>query len=307
LLHDEAKRFRAESIGVGKDLSIAHPDALRLALGELASLSARREGDLTPRARSTGDAGRLEPSVFITGGSRGLGLEIARAHLQRGHRVALLARRREGLEAAARVLDAEAGRLALYAADVRDEAAVRGAINAFASEAGSIEFLYANAGAIEPGIATSAFDRGVFETNVYGVINAVEAWLATSPPAGATVGIISSFSAFRGLPHIPAYGASKAAVTLYAESLRGRLRPFGLHVTTAFLGYLDSGFASSRKPSILVTPCATAARVVVAAVERGVPSVAYPALIRAAIFVTRCLPDVLYDRLVSRRYRKSAS
>ena len=249
----------------------------------------------------------MESSVFITGGSRGLGFEIARAHLQRGHRVALLARRREGLEAAARVLDAEAGRIALYAADVRDEAAVRDAIGAFAWEAGSIERLYANAGAIESGIATSAFDRGVFETNVYGVVNAVEGWLATSPPAGATVGIISSFSAFRGLPHIPAYGASKAAITLYAESLRGRLRPCGVHVTTAFLGYLDSELASSRKPSILVTPCATAARVVVSAVDRGATSVAYPTLIRAAVFMTRCLPDVLYDRLVSRHYRKSTS
>jgi NAD(P)-dependent dehydrogenase (short-subunit alcohol dehydrogenase family) len=246
-------------------------------------------------------------SVFITGGSRGLGLEIARAHLGRGDRVGLLARRRKGLEVAARALDVDAGRIALYAVDVRDEAAVREALDAFKREAGSLERLYANAGAIESGVATSSFDRGVFETNVYGVVNAVEGWLATSPPAGATVGIISSFSAFRGLPHLPAYGASKAAVTLYAESLRGRLRPSGLRVTTVFLGYLDSEFASSRKSSIFVTPCATAARVVVAAVDRGATRAAYPPLVRAAVFATRCLPDTLYDRLVARRYRKTSS
>ncbi len=246
-------------------------------------------------------------SVFISGGSRGLGLDIARAHLRRGDRVALLARRREGLEAAARALEVDAGRIAIYAADVRDEAAVHEALSTFARATGSIERLYANAGAIESGVAAPSFDRGVFETNVYGVVNAVEGWLATSPPAGATVGIISSFSAFRGLPHLPAYGASKAAVTLYAESLRGRIRPSGLRVTTAFLGYLDSEFASSRKPSIFVTPCATAARVVVAAVERGATRVAYPPLVRAAVFATRCLPDALYDRLVARRYRSPSS
>jgi len=246
-------------------------------------------------------------AVFVTGGSRGLGLEIARAHLRRGDRVALLARQREGLEAAARSLGSDAeGRIALYVADVRDESAVRDAIGAFARETGTIERVYANAGAVESGIATAAFDRRVFETNVYGVINAVEGWLATSPRAGSNIGIIASFSAFRGLPHIPAYGASKAAVVLYAESLRGRLRPSGLGVTTAFLGYLDSKLASSNKPSIFVTPCATAARVVVEAVDRGATSVAYPPLVRAAVFATRCLPDAVYDRLVSLRYKKQA-
>ncbi len=249
----------------------------------------------------------MSHSVFITGGSRGLGLEIARTHLRRGDRVALLARGHEGLEAAARALDAEPGRIALHAADVRDETALRDAILAFAREAGTIGRLYANAGAIESSTAASTFDRGVFETNVYGVVNAVQAWLATSPPAGSTVGIISSFSAFRGLPHLPAYGASKAAITLYAESLRGRLRPSGIRVTTAFLGYLDSELASSRKPSIFVTPCATAARVVVAAVDRGASRTAYPPIVRAAVFASRCLPDAVYDRLVARRYRKSAT
>ena len=260
---------------------------------------------MTPRARITGDAGRVSLSVFITGGSRGLGLGIAREHLRRGDRVALLARRRPGLEAAARSLEAGPGTLMLYAADVRNEVAVHEAIGAFARESGSIDRLYANAGAIESPGAGNAFDRGVFETNIYGVVNAVEGWLATSPVAGSKVGIISSFSAFRGLPHLPAYGASKAAVTLYAESLRGRLRGSGLAVTTAFLGYLDSELSSSRRPSILVTPSATAARVVVVAVDRGAPRLAYPLLVRLAVFGTRCLPDALYDRLVARRYRKA--
>jgi NAD(P)-dependent dehydrogenase (short-subunit alcohol dehydrogenase family) len=262
---------------------------------------------LTPRAGSAGEAGRGNISIFITGGSRGLGLEIARAHLRRGDHVALLARRHDGLEAAARALDADPSRIALYAADVRDEAAVHRAIGTFGRERGSIERLYANAGAIESGVSTSAFDRGVFETNVYGVVNTVEGWLATAPPAGSTVGIISSFSAFRGLPQLPAYGSSKAAVTLYAESLRGRLRLSGLRVTTAFLGYLNSELASSRKPSILVTACSTAARIVVAAADRGATSVAYPPHVRAAVFATRCLPDALYDWLVFRRYRKTVS
>ena len=261
---------------------------------------------MTAETRIAGVTGSARLSVFITGGSRGLGLEIARAHIRRGDAVALLARSRAGLEAAARALEAGAGRLALYPADVRDEAAVRESIAAFARESGSIGRLYASAGAIEAAGAPSRFDRGVFEINLYGVVNAAEGWLATAPPPGAAAGIISSFSAFRGLPHLPAYGASKAAVSLYAESLRGRLRPAGLTVTTAFLGYLDSEFAASRKPSIFVTPCATAARVVVAAVDRAATRVSYPPIVRAAVFATRCLPDALYDRLVARRYRKPA-
>ena len=261
---------------------------------------------MRPDARSAGSDGRAVLSVVVTGGSRGLGLEIARAHVGRGDRVALVARRREGLESAARSLGVEAGRIALFAGDVRDEAAVQNAFAVFTREAGPIGRVYANAGAIEAATAVPGFDRAVFETNVYGVVNTVEAWLATRPLAGAAVGIVSSFSAFRGLPHLPAYGASKAAVTLYAESLRGRLRPQGLRVTTAFLGYLDSELASSRKPSLFVTSCAAAARVVVAAVDRGATRLAYPPLVRAAVFATRCLPDALYDRLVARRYRNAS-
>jgi NAD(P)-dependent dehydrogenase (short-subunit alcohol dehydrogenase family) len=243
-------------------------------------------------------------SVFVTGGSRGLGLEIARAHLRRGDRVGLVARRREGLDAAVRALGVAEDRVATYAADVRDAPALAEAIASFSTRSGPVERLYANAGAIDSGGATAPFDRAVFETNVYGVVHAVEGWLATSPPRGAAVAIVSSFSAFRGLPHLPAYGASKAAVTLYAESLRGRLRSRGIGVTTAFLGYLDSELASNRKSSILVTPCPKAAEVVVAAVERGATRVAYPPLVRALVTAMRCLPDFVYDRLVARRYER---
>jgi NAD(P)-dependent dehydrogenase (short-subunit alcohol dehydrogenase family) len=178
-------------------------------------------------------------------------------------------------------------------------------IASFARVTGSVDRLYANAGATDSGPSSSPFDRGVFDTNFYGVVNAVEGWLATSPPAGSGVGIISSFSAFRGLPHVPAYGASKAAVTLYAESLRGRLRPSGRRVTTIFLGYLDSELVSSRKPSFFVTPCATAAGLVVASVDRRVASFSHPLVIRLAVLATRCLPDAVYDRLIARRYRAS--
>lgn len=248
----------------------------------------------------------MNHSVFVTGGSRGLGFEIARAHIRRGDRVALLAGRRDVLESAATTLGGSAGRVATYPADVRDAAAVRAAVQAFASNAGPIARLYANAGRIDAAGGEREFDREVFDTNVFGVIHAVEAWLATAPPPAGALGIISSFSAFRGLPHVPAYGASKAAVTVYAESLRGRLRPEGLTVTTAFLGYLDSELASTSKPGFLLTPCSKAAEIVVRAVERGATRVSFPPLVHAMVLATRALPDWAYDRLVARRYRRSS-
>lgn len=246
----------------------------------------------------------MSRSVFVTGGSSGLGLEIARVHARRGDRVAILARGRDRLDAAATALRAEGATIDVHAVDVRDASAVGEALREFAAKRGPVDRLYANAGRSDAPERDGAFDRETFETNVYGVVNAAEAWLGTAPPRGAGAGIIASFSAFRGLPGIPAYGASKAAVTVYAESLRGRLRPAGLGVTTVFLGYLDSELATGARPSILVTPCAKAAAVVVRAVDRGATSVAYPALVRALVLATRALPDAVYDRLVARRYRE---
>ena len=248
----------------------------------------------------------MSPAVFVTGGSRGLGLEIARIHARRGDRVALLARRPEVLEEAARALGPEA-HVTTFPADVRDDGAVARAVAAFAETAGPIARVYANAGRIEPPSLQVSFDREVFETNFYGVVHLIEAWIRSGPPAGSAAGIVSSFSAFRGLPGLPAYGSSKAAVTLYAESVRGRVRPRSLTVTTAFLGYLETELASSAKPAFLRTGAGRAAEIVVRAVDRGATRVSYPPLVHAMVLAMRALPDAIYDRLVARRYRSGPS
>jgi len=232
-------------------------------------------------------------------------MEIARVHLRRGDRVALLARRSDGLDAASRALSAEAGRVWLFAADVRDASMVQTAIQTFTAEVGPVARLYFCVGAFDRVGPHRLFDRDVFDTNIYGAINTVEAWVGTSPRRGSAVGIISSFSAFRGLPPIPAYGASKAALTVYAESLRGQLRTSGLGVTTAFLGYFDSAPVKIDKPNFMLTTRSKAAEVVVTAVERGATEIAYPPLVRAAVLAQRLLPNAIYDRLVAFRYRKS--
>ena len=240
----------------------------------------------------------MSHGVLVTGGSRGLGLEIARIHVSRGEAVAILARDAGRLETAAESLGSLPGLITTLACDVRDRDGMAGAVAKFASRAGTIRTLYACAGAIDRGEPGGPFDRSVLETNLLGVVNTVEAWLATGPAKGARAAIVASFSAFRGLPHIPAYGASKAGVAIYAESLRGQLRPRGLNVTTVFLGYLDSELTDRRKSSLLVTPCSKAAAATARAVDRGATSLAFPTRVRALVLLTRCLPDALYDFLV---------
>lgn len=219
----------------------------------------------------------------------------------------ILARDPRRLDEAAENLRRSSGPIEAVSCDVRDADATRGAVTELARRFGGLQRVYACAGTIDRNGSDAPFDRSVVETNLFGAVHTMEAWLETGPQAGSRAAIVASFSAFRGLPHIPAYGASKAAVALYAESLRGRLRPRNLRVTTVFLGYLDSELAGRPRSSFLVTPCSRAAKATVRAVDRGSSSLSYPVRVRVLVTATRFLPDALYDRLVDAKRRAGKS
>lgn len=242
-------------------------------------------------------------SVFITGGSRGLGRALALEYARRGARVGLLARSADQLrEVSAECLRAGAEAADFYPADVRDASAVRDALRDFAGR--GLDVCFANAGVIGAGEGFQ-MDRSVFDVNFYGCVNTVEA--ALEPMRSARCGVVvvlSSFSAYRGVPTVPAYAASKAAVHNYAESLRTAAAHEGVLIKTAVLGYLDTELAAgARKPRFLVTDASTAAARLRAFARDSRPMMSYPALITWAYRLLRLLPSAAYDRLLRARYR----
>ena len=101
--------------------------------------------------------------------------------------------------------------------------------------------MIANAGVSRGTLTDHAEDlpafRAVFETNVLGLVNAFQPFIAPMRAArrGALAGI-ASIAGFRGLPGSGAYSASKAAAIAYLESLRVELRGSGIAVVTDMPG-----------------------------------------------------------------------
>lgn len=179
-------------------------------------------------------------SVFITGASSGLGAALAQHYGERGMRLGLVGRRIDALQTTAQGFDARC-----YVADVRDLAAMQAAAEAFLSEYGPPDIVIAAAGISVGTLTEDAADASVFravmDANVLGIVHTFQAFIAAMRARGNGVLCgISSVSGVRGLPGSSAYSASKAAATIYLESLRLELRASGLSVVTVAPGFIDT-------------------------------------------------------------------
>jgi NADP-dependent 3-hydroxy acid dehydrogenase YdfG len=170
------------------------------------------------------------PLVFITGASSGLGQALAlRFPWRRLSAGPGRAPERRG-RTLGRGAGIDAGRFAVYTADVRDVAATVAAGKACIAAQGVPDVVIANAG-ISVGIDTAdpadlEVMRATLETNVLGMASTFHPFVAAMQErrSGRLVGI-ASVAGIRGLPGHGAYCASKAAVIGYCESLRGEMRP----------------------------------------------------------------------------------
>lgn len=173
--------------------------------------------------------------AVVTGASSGIGAATARALAAGGAKVALLARRRDRLDALADELGSHA--LALTA-DVETTDGLADAADAVAARLGRADLLVANAGIMQP-VAFERLTEGDWrrelDVNVSGVLATIHAFLpallAAAEDGTADVVTTSSIAARVRFPGYAVYGATKAAVTALAEGLRVDLSPRGVRVT----------------------------------------------------------------------------
>jgi short-subunit dehydrogenase len=173
-------------------------------------------------------AGKLEGKVaVVTGASSGVGRAIAREFSRSGADVALLARGADGLEGAAREVEANGGRALVLAVDVADAGAVDDAAHRIVAEWGKIDIWVNDAmvSVFAPVSETTAAEfRRVTEVNYLGVVHGTIAALRHMRPRNSGVIVqIGSGLAYRSIPLQSAYCASKAAVRGFTDSLRSEL------------------------------------------------------------------------------------
>ncbi len=189
--------------------------------------------------------------VLVTGGSRGIGREIARAFAARGAIVALHYHRNLDAAQATETLLAGAGHM-LVQADIGDPAAIKRMVDAVVGRLGRLDILINNAGIYEERPLTeSSYDEWVdyfpriARVNLYGAANAIYcAAQAMMRQGGGRIVNISSRGAFRGEPKAPAYGASKAGLNSLGQSLAQLLAPHNIFIGAVAPGFVETDMAA---------------------------------------------------------------
>ncbi len=205
----------------------------------------RRRGALATPAPAT----PLNPRRrgIIVGASDGLGAALARRLAREGYTLALLARRKEKLEALRDEINRHSGepRVRVYVHDVTEYEKVPELLRKIVADLGGLDLVVFVTGVNYPpgGIDKYNFenDRKMVEVNLIGAM----AWLTPiaemfhSAKAGQIVGI-SSVAGDRGRVGNPGNNTSKAGLTTYLEALRNRLTRHGVNVLTVKPGFMKT-------------------------------------------------------------------
>ena len=184
--------------------------------------------------------------VVITGASAGVGRAVAREVGAHGARVALIARGRTGLEAAAQEVRARGGEAMTVPCDVADAEAVERAAAAVEERFGAIDVWINNAmtAVLAEVVETPAEEfRRVTEVTYLGSVHGAKAALRRMLPRDrGTIVQVGSALAYRGIPLQSTYCAAKHALNGFCDSLRTELmhRKSNVHLTTVHLPALNT-------------------------------------------------------------------
>ena len=189
----------------------------------------------------------MQKTWFITGASRGLGVEIAKAAMRAGDRVVAAGRKRTAVIDS---LGPDSDQLLSVELDVTDADQARVAVDTAVARFGAIDVLVNNAGYGHLGFfeeTTIQDAQAQFATNLFGAFNVT--WAALPIMRSARKGRIfniSSLAGFRGAELASLYCASKFALEGFSESLANEVTPFGLFVTIVAPGPFRTDFLTSE-------------------------------------------------------------
>jgi NAD(P)-dependent dehydrogenase (short-subunit alcohol dehydrogenase family) len=262
---------------------------------------------LLPRQRADGQV------VFITGGSRGLGLALAFEYARRGAHIAICARDARALEVAAERIRACGVRAVTIPCDIRDASEISGALVRAYEEFGRLDILVNNAGTIAVGPFES-MTREDFEdslrTHFWAIYDAVESAIPLfERHGGGRIVNVTSIGGKVSVPHLLPYCVGKFAAVGYSEGLRSALQGKNITVTTVVPGLMRTGsprnawfkgqhrkeyawFSLSDALPMFSVSATSAARTIVDASLRGAPEVVLSLQAKALVAMEGVAPGL---------------
>ncbi len=253
------------------------------------------------RVASTGNGPRSRGAIVV-GASSGMGEALVRQLAQEGYTVGAVARRGDRLEALAKEMELEPGRVLPLVNDVTDTDTVQAAFAQIASQVGQVE-LFIYAAGVMPDVGPTEYNTRKDMAQVAVNLGGAMAWcneaanLFQSQRSGTLVGI-GSVAGDRGRKGNPAYHATKAGFATYLESLRNRLSEVGVHVLTIKPGMVETPMTEHMDELMWPISAEEAADTIIGCAQRGFFNTRYvPMRWWAVGTVIRSIPSFIFKKM----------
>ncbi|MDR3628252.1 MAG: SDR family NAD(P)-dependent oxidoreductase [Ignavibacteriaceae bacterium] len=244
-------------------------------------------------------------NIILTGASSGIGFELAKKIAAEKCNLALLSRRIEIIEKSALSLSNTGSHVIAVKCDISNKDEVTEAFNYVKKSFGSIDAAILDSGTsslISANEFNSDAAKQMFDVNVMGMVYCIEALLPDfiKNRSGLIVGV-SSLADGRGFPRSGVYCASKAAASIFLESMRSELKKYNIKVLTVKPGFVKTPMTAKNNfiMPFLMNPD-KAASIILSGIKKEKRIIQFPLPTVLGAKIMRLLPNPIFEYIAAR-------
>ena len=247
-------------------------------------------------------------TIWITGGSTGIGRALAIKFSNEGWNVAISARREELLTE----LSNQHENISAFPLDVTDKIKCKEVFNKITSKYTNVDICFFSTGTWNPkkekDIDVEQIED-VFKVNFFGTVNSIKAVEQFfKDKKSGIITIVSSIAGYRGLPNSTGYGPSKSALNNLTESLYFDFKRFNVRVCLVSPGFIKTPMTDKNdfKMPFLKTPEYAANKIYDGLINKDIFEIHFPKVLTVTLKVLSFLPSKIYFGLVGKltKYQK---
>lgn len=243
-----------------------------------------------------------QKTMWITGGSTGIGAEVAQQLAREGHTVAISARSADKLAVLAQQ-NYGAGKILAYPLDVTDQNAVQQTVEKIIKDCGAIDLAMLCAGTYTPDdteYLNVAAIESQFRLNVMGTVYAISALLPVMKhKPEAQIAVVASVAGYRGLPRAIGYGGTKAALINMVEAMKLDCDVLGIKLQLICPGFVKTPLTDKNTfPMPFLISVEEAGQTIVRGLKSNRFEIVFPTPMVIFMKILRWLPYRLFFPLV---------